>query len=89
MPPKADEIGGVRDKSAPTGVWIILFISIIGPVNMKRKFAYSSALVQNLDEMVEYLEKIDEIDREEIRLYVERNFSVKVMAEEYTRVYKN
>ena len=55
---------------------------------MKRKFAYSSALVQNLDERVEYLEKIDEIDREEIRLYVERNFSAKVMAEDYTRVYK-
>jgi len=27
------------------------------------------------------MEKIDEIDREEIRLYVERNFSDQVMAE--------
>jgi len=57
-------------------------------MKMKRKFAYSGALVQNLDERVEYLEKIDEIDREEIRLYVERNFSAQVMAGNYTRVYK-
>ena len=65
-----------------------MYITIIGPMNMKRKFAYPSALVQNLDEMVEYLEKIDEIDREEIPLYLERNISAKVMAENYTRVYK-
>ena len=45
-------------------------------------------LVQNLDEMIESLERIDEIDREEIRLYVERNFSAQVMAEKYIRVYK-
>ena len=45
-------------------------------------------LVQNLDEMVQALPKIDEIDREEPRLHVERNFSAKVMAEKYTQVYK-
>ena len=49
---------------------------------------HSSALVQNLDEMVESLEKIDEIDREEIRLCVERNFSVRVMVENNIQVYK-
>ena len=46
-------------------------------------------LVKNLDDMVETLERIDEIDREEIRLYVERNFSARVMTEKYIRVYKN
>ncbi len=45
-------------------------------------------LVQNLDEMVQALPKIDEIDREEPRLHVERNFSAQVMAEKYTQVYK-
>ena len=45
-------------------------------------------LVKNLDEMVQSLSGIDEIDREEIRLYVERNFSAQVMAEKYIRVYK-
>jgi hypothetical protein len=43
--------------------------------------------VQNLNERVESLEKIDEIDHEEIGLYMERNFSAQVMAEKYTRVY--
>ena len=45
-------------------------------------------LVQNLDEMVQSIPKIEEIDREETRLYVERNFSAQVMAEKYTRVYE-
>ncbi len=45
-------------------------------------------LVQNLDEMIQALPKIDELDREEPRLYVERHFSAKVMAEKYTQVYK-
>jgi len=45
-------------------------------------------LVQNLDEMVESIPKIEEIDREKTRLYVERNFSAQVMAEKYTRVYE-
>jgi len=45
-------------------------------------------LVQNLDEMIQSLPGIDEIDREETRLYVEHNFSAQVMAEKYTRVYK-
>jgi glycosyltransferase involved in cell wall biosynthesis len=46
-------------------------------------------LVKNLDEMVECLERIDEIDREETRLHVERNFSAQVMAKKYIQVYKN
>ncbi len=38
--------------------------------------------------MVQSLPGIDEIDREETRLYVEHNFSAQVIAEKYTRVYK-
>ena len=45
-------------------------------------------LVKNVDEMVQTLPRIDEIDREATRLYVERNFSAQVMAEKYTQVYK-
>jgi glycosyltransferase involved in cell wall biosynthesis len=45
-------------------------------------------LVKNLDEMVEYIPRIDEIDRETTRLHVERNFSARVMAEKYTQVYE-
>ena len=46
-------------------------------------------LVKNLEEMVQCLPKIDEIDREETRLHVERNFSARAMAEKYLQVYKN
>jgi glycosyltransferase involved in cell wall biosynthesis len=45
-------------------------------------------LVQNLDEMVQYIPRIDEIDRETPRLHVEHNFSARVMAEKYTKVYE-
>jgi glycosyltransferase involved in cell wall biosynthesis len=45
-------------------------------------------LVKNLDEMVQYIPRIDEIDRENTRLHVERNFSARVMAEKYTQVYE-
>jgi glycosyltransferase involved in cell wall biosynthesis len=44
-------------------------------------------LVQNVDEMVQAIPRIDEIDREITRLHVERNFSAHVMAEKYTQVY--
>jgi hypothetical protein len=37
--------------------------------------------------MIQSLPGIDEIDREEVRLHVERNFSAQVMAENYIRVY--
>src|SRR3989454_2587479 len=36
-------------------------------------------LVQNVNEMVRFIPRIDEIDREVVRQYVERNFSVRVM----------
>jgi glycosyltransferase involved in cell wall biosynthesis len=44
-------------------------------------------LVQNVDEMVRAISRIDEIDREATRLHVERNFSAQRMAENYTQVY--
>ena len=45
-------------------------------------------LVQNLDEMVQSIPKIEEIDREATRLHVEGHFSTRVMAEKYTQVYE-
>lgn len=44
--------------------------------------------MQNLAEMVQSLPEIDEINREQTRLYAERNFSVQMMAEKYTRIYE-
>jgi glycosyltransferase involved in cell wall biosynthesis len=45
-------------------------------------------LVQDLDEMVQFISKIDEIDRETTRLHVERHFSAQVMAENYLHIYE-
>jgi len=45
-------------------------------------------LVQHLDEMVQFIPKIDEIDRETTRLHAEHNFSARVMAEKYTQIYE-
>ncbi len=44
-------------------------------------------LVQNVDEMVQAIPRIDEIDREATRLHVERKFSAHRMAENYTQIY--
>jgi glycosyltransferase involved in cell wall biosynthesis len=45
-------------------------------------------LVKTLDEMVEYIPRIDEIDRDALNPYVEQHFSARVMAEGYTKVYE-
>jgi glycosyltransferase involved in cell wall biosynthesis len=45
-------------------------------------------LVQDLDEMVQAIPKIEEIDREATRQHVECQFSTQVMAEKYTQVYE-
>jgi glycosyltransferase involved in cell wall biosynthesis len=45
-------------------------------------------LVQNVEEMVQYIPKIDEIDREETYEHVERHFSARIMAEKYLHVYQ-
>lgn len=45
-------------------------------------------LVRNLDEMVKYIPRIDEIDREAARLHVEQHFSAKVMARNYLHIYR-
>jgi glycosyltransferase involved in cell wall biosynthesis len=46
-------------------------------------------LVQGVDEMVQFIPRIDEIDRETARLHVERHFSAHAMAEKYAQVYEN
>jgi glycosyltransferase involved in cell wall biosynthesis len=45
-------------------------------------------LVNTIDEMVSAIPKIDMIDREMVRKYVERNFSSQVMAKKYVVIYK-
>ena len=45
-------------------------------------------LVNTVDEMVSAIAKIDVIDREAVRKYVEQNFSSQVMAKNYVKIYK-
>ena len=45
-------------------------------------------LVNTVDEMVSAIAKIDLIDRETVRKYIEQNFSSQVMAKNYVEIYK-
>jgi glycosyltransferase involved in cell wall biosynthesis len=45
-------------------------------------------LAQNCDEMVHLTAHLNEIDREDMRLYVRRKFSVQAMSENYSGVYQ-
>ena len=44
-------------------------------------------VVSDVEEMVRFIPRVDEIDRDATRAYVERDFSARAMAEKYTRVY--
>jgi hypothetical protein len=45
-------------------------------------------LVHDVHEMIRFIPRIRELDRAVVREYVERNFSVRVMAQKYVRLYK-
>src|SRR5579863_160273 len=48
----------------------------------------SGFLVQNLDEMVQSITRIQEIDCDAVRAYTARHFSARVMAEQYMQIYE-
>jgi glycosyltransferase involved in cell wall biosynthesis len=45
-------------------------------------------LVEDLDEMVQYIPRINEIDRVVTRMHVVKNFSVQVMTKQYLKIYE-
>jgi glycosyltransferase involved in cell wall biosynthesis len=45
-------------------------------------------LVDTVDEMVSFIPRIGEIDRRTTHLHVDRNFSARVMAEKYVKIYQ-
>jgi MinD superfamily P-loop ATPase len=45
-------------------------------------------LVHDVHEMIQFIPKIGELNRATVREYVEHNFSVRVMAQKYVRLYK-
>jgi glycosyltransferase involved in cell wall biosynthesis len=45
-------------------------------------------LVHTAAEMVQFIPRIDQIDREALRIYVEQHYSAQVMAENYVKIYE-
>ncbi len=45
-------------------------------------------LAQNNDEMVELIGHLNEIDREDMRLYVRSKFSAQIMSQNYISIYQ-
>jgi glycosyltransferase involved in cell wall biosynthesis len=48
----------------------------------------SGFLVQDVQEMVQSVSRLDELDRQKVRAYVKRNFSVHAMARNYLKIYQ-
>ena len=48
----------------------------------------SGFLAQNIDEMVQYIARLGELHRPHVIAHVEQNFTARVMAQKYSRVYK-
>ena len=80
----------------PFGMVMIEFMAMGCPVISFARGAASEIvadgetgfLVNTVDEMVSAIAKIDKIDREAVRTYVEQNFSSLAMAKNYIEIYK-
>src|SRR5713226_7606106 len=80
-----EPFGMVMIEAMALGCPVISFARGAAPeIVVHRKTGF---LVRDVDEMVRFIPRIDEIDREAIRMYVERNFSACVMAEKYVKIY--
>src|SRR6266480_1020103 len=80
-----EPFGMVMIEAMALGCPVISFARRAAPeIVVHRKTGF---LVQNVNEMVRFIPRIDEIDREVLRQYVERNFSVRFMSEKYVKIY--
>lgn len=81
-----EPFGMVMIEAMALGCPVISFARGAAPeIVVHRKTGF---LVHDVDEMVTFIPRIDEIDREVTRKHVDRHFSVRVMAEKYETVYK-
>jgi glycosyltransferase involved in cell wall biosynthesis len=81
-----EPFGMVMIEAMALGCPVISFARGAAPeIVVHRKTGF---LVHNVDEMVRFIPRIDEIDREVTRQYIESHFSSRVMAEKYMKVYK-
>lgn len=82
----AEPFGMVMIEAMALGCPVISFPRGAAPeIVAHRK---SGFLVHDVDEMARFIPRIDEINREETREYVEKNFSARAMAEKYVKVYR-
>ncbi len=81
-----EPFGMVMIEAMALGCPVIAFARGAAPeIIVHRKTGF---LVHDVDEMVKFIACIDEIDRAATRKHVERNFSVRVMAEKYEKIYR-
>src|SRR5207237_5611538 len=82
-----EPFGMVMIEAMALGCPVISFARGAAPeIVIHRKTGF---LVQNVNEMVRFIPRIDEIDRNVTRMHVEHNFSSRVMCEKYVKIYKN
>src|SRR5436305_4363238 len=82
-----EPFGMVMIEAMALGCPVISFARGAAPeIIVHRKTGF---LVHDVNEMVRFIPRIDEIDRDVSRMHVERNFSAHVMAERYLEIYKN
>ena len=80
-----EPFGMVMIEAMALGCPVISFARGAAPeIIVHRKTGF---LVNNVNEMVRFMSRISEIDREATRLYVERNFSAGVMVKKYIKIY--
>jgi hypothetical protein len=80
-----EPFGMVMIEAMALGCPVISFARGAAPeIIVHRKTGF---LVNNVNEMVRFMPRIAEIDREATRLYVERNFSAGVMVKKYVKIY--
>lgn len=81
----AEPFGMVMIEAMALGCPVISFPRGAAPeIVAHRK---SGFLVHDVDEMARFIPRIDEINRDDTREYVEKNFSARAMAEKYIKVY--
>src|SRR6267154_657289 len=82
-----EPFGMVMIEAMALGCPVISFARGAAPeIVVHRKTGF---LVHDVEEMVRFIPHIGEINRDVTRMHVDHNFSARVMAEKYVKIYKN
>ena len=81
-----EPFGMVMIEAMAVGCPVLAFpLGAVPEIVQHRKSGY---LAHDVQEMVQFIDQVPELERSAVRAYVERNFSVRAMVENYTRIYK-